>query len=66
MTFMIEVVRSPAKVAWWVKVNGSFLTAFDRKREADAFAISTGKKYGLDVHAIRDAGRRNSSQKIFS
>lgn len=41
----IEVRRSPAKVSWWVVVNGAFLSAFDRKWEAKAYAEGLSKRY---------------------
>lgn len=41
----IEVKRSPAKVSWWVVVNGAFLSAFDRKWQANDYADSLRRSY---------------------
>ena len=41
----VEVKRSPARVSWWVVVNGAFLQAFDRKWEANSYADDLRKRY---------------------
>jgi hypothetical protein len=35
---MVEVVRSPAKVAWWVQVNGVRVDVAQTREEAEAIA----------------------------
>lgn len=41
----IEVKRSPARVSWWVVVNGVFLSAHDRRWEATAYANDLRRRY---------------------
>lgn len=43
MTF--EVVRSPAKVCWWVLCNGVLLLTTDTKKEASAKAEGLRRQY---------------------
>lgn len=43
----IEVKRSPASVSWWVSVNGNFLSAHDRKWQAEAERECIMRQYGL-------------------
>lgn len=42
----IEVKRSPAKVCWWLLVNGVIYDTFERKYEAEGEASSLRRKYG--------------------
>lgn len=42
---IIEVKRSPARVSWWVVVNGAFLSAFDRKWQANDYAENLRHSY---------------------
>lgn len=43
----IEVKRSPAKICWWVCVNGVIVNTYDRKYDANSYASSLRKEYGL-------------------
>lgn len=42
----ISVQRSPAKVCWWVVVNGIIFGTFDKRYEASEEAIKLMRKYG--------------------
>lgn len=41
----VEVRRSPAKVSWWVVVNGTFISAFDTKWQANSYADNIRRQY---------------------
>lgn len=43
----IEVKRSPAKVCWWVIVNGIFLNAHERKYQAEREASYLRRRYAI-------------------
>lgn len=39
------VIRSPARVCWWVMCNGVFLETADTKAEANSIASRLSMKY---------------------
>lgn len=53
---MIEVKRSPARVCWWVVLNGQVLATRDKKKEANALAESLAIKYGLNYETLTPVG----------
>lgn len=43
----IEVKRSPAKVCWWLLVNGVIYDTFERKYLAEAECDALKRRYGV-------------------
>ncbi|MNQ03998.1 hypothetical protein D3C85_167040 [compost metagenome] len=65
LNLTVEVVRSPAKMAWWVMMNNQRVAVKPTKWEAEAEANELRKLVGTSVHDKRDASRREFSQKTF-